>query len=867
MIALAINVAVALLSFAYSAYSSYSSKKEMEKSERERQQTVFNQAPYPVVDASSPIPILYGCVQITGSNLVWQGRKHKEVSFKGPLTGSTVHENRYDIGLHLILCQSANYFWTLQINDVPVQDSNFGYYFPASSNASYWCPLPTGWEYARGGLSVYPNTKREQHVVAYEVLTGRAGQSTPRLFAEGALDNNVGYVRKGETGEAYRGIVSCVIGQPARTNPYGMNAWWGIRTDESVTIPDISVTLSNSGNEEIGHFWSANPAWIIEDFLTNPDLDTRISPAKIDRTSFDAAWDTLGEEEFGLNFLITDQAQGREFIAEVLRHIDGVIYQNRVTGKICLKLIREGDAASAPLLDESSIRLVTAYQRPDPFGLPTQQTIFYSRLTYQGQTTDNFDSSKKPDAADLGWKTLRTAVEAHDTAGTYSRGVVASQPQDFPGIISPSLAARVAQRELKTASTPRASIEFELNAGAVDDLYQGDLIRINWDELGLEEAVFRVLTVDLGTLTDGTVVITAIEDIFSFDANVIIEEPPTHQAQPAIPVINQVPFEVPLWLRRKTYGDYINVPNDDNADIALAAENPQGQMVSFLQSRNASLDGIESQFAEFKTIITAPLPMVKRWYYNSTLYLSGEFEPEYIGSYWIIRPASNASTAREIVQIVGYNATTGGVVVERGMLDTTTMELADGDRMWRIADADGKLLVPAERGLEIATFRGQQIAALTHTIDGNQLDWTDALKDTLAAFNSEATTMYRHQTEYPPKNLHTVDVGTGVGYATDIRWAYHDYLEPPRKQTSPDFDDAFGKTFQLIISGEASPMQGGIFSRPITVTSNTVYQLTHTTELSWNGLGRKSDWIAVSIRVVGSGGSRNSLRQVMRYER
>lgn len=869
MLFLAINVALILLS---TGYSIYTSKKEMEKAEREKRDTVFDQAPRPVVDASSPIPILYGTVLITGANIVWTGSKATKTTIKGPLSGSKIPIDDVDVAVHLVACQKASYFLGLQFDGKPVTNTvldtvGVPLEWKPISTSEAWYPLPENYQYARGGDAVYKGTSLHQPVVGFEVLSGRSGQGTPRLFTNGALDNASGFIREGETGEAYRGVVSVVIGQPARTNTDGLNQWWGIKSDKTLAIPDISMVLSNSPTSWAGQFRSPYGSWILEDFLTNAVLDVRLDPLKIDSDSFGDAFDILESEEFGLNFLVTSQTSASEFIAEVLRHIDGVLYQNRTTGKTCLKLIREEDPSAAVHLDENSIRVISTYQRPDPNQLPTQQTIFYNRLTNNGMTTDDFSHATTPDPANIGWKSLRTAVEAQDTAGVLTRGFIAAPPQDFPGIISPMLAARVAQRELRVATTPRASVEFDLNAGVVADLYPGDLVKISWDRLGLDEVVFRVLTVDYGILTDNTIRITAIEDIFSFDQNVIVEEPPAYQAPKPIPVINQVPFEVPLWLRLKTYGDYVNVPYDDNADIALAAENPLGQMVTFLQSRDSSLSGVESQFTDFETIITAPLPPVKRWYYNSTLYLSGEFEPDYIGSYWIIRPDNNASAEREIVQIVGYNATTGGVQVERGMLDTVTMDLADGYRMWRIADADGKLLIPSERGLEIATFSGQQIAALTHTLDGNQLEWVDALKDTLAAFNSEAITHYRHQAEYPPKNLHTVDVGTGVGYATDIRWAYHSYLEPPRKQTSPDFDDAFGKTFQLVISGEASPMQGGIFSRSITVTSNTVYQLTHTTELSWNGLGRKSDWIVVSIRVVGSGGSRNSLRQIMRYER
>src|SRR5690606_13267685 len=88
-------------------------------------------------------------------------------------------------------------------------------------------------------------------------------------------------------------------------------------------------------------------------------------------------------------------------------------------------------------------------------------------------------------------------------------------------------------------------------------LNPGEVFKLTWPELDLEEVVFRVGSLDFGTVTDGTITIQAVEDIFQFTGeNPVRDEPPV-TVPPVSPIRYVLPFELPYWLRESNR-DLIN---------------------------------------------------------------------------------------------------------------------------------------------------------------------------------------------------------------------------------------------------------------------------------------------------------------------
>ena len=107
-----------------------------------------------------------------------------------------------------------------------------------------------------------------------------------------------------------------------------------------------------------------NPAEILYTLLTQNWGGLNIDPFDIDTASFLSIAETLADEENGMSILVTRSADGQKVIEEVLRQIDGVLYQDPVTGKMVLRLIRNDyDEATIPLFDETKIAEITNFSR------------------------------------------------------------------------------------------------------------------------------------------------------------------------------------------------------------------------------------------------------------------------------------------------------------------------------------------------------------------------------------------------------------------------------------------------------------------------------------------------------------------------
>jgi hypothetical protein len=102
-----------------------------------------------------------------------------------------------------------------------------------------------------------------------------------------------------------------------------------------------------------------------------------------------------------------------------------------------------------------------------------------------------------------------------------AQGVVVSDYKDFTGIATPDLAARVCQRELAGSTVPlkRLQIKFKRSAYL---LVPGGLFVLNMPAVSLSSVIFRVGEVDTGTLLDGAISVTAVQDVYSMPADTYV---------------------------------------------------------------------------------------------------------------------------------------------------------------------------------------------------------------------------------------------------------------------------------------------------------------------------------------------------------
>lgn len=291
--------------------------------------------------------------------------------------------------------------------------------------------------------------------------------------------------------------------------------------------------------------YDMNPAHIIRECLTDPDWGMGYAETDIDDTSFRAAADALFDEGMGISILWDRQMPIEDFIKEILKHIDAVLYIDRTTGKFVLRLIRgDYNAEDLLLLNEDNIIKLDGFQR-----------TAFGELT--NSVTVNYWDSETGNTASL---------TVQDIALAQMQGAVINTTVQYPGFTNSVIASRVAQRDLKTLSTPLITCTIYANQDA-KDLNIGDVFLLSWDDYELDPTPMRVNSIAYGDGKKNQIKITAVQDVFALPTTAVVSPsplPPVQSITP-VPVSTRQVFEVP-------YLELVQVRGQTEIDNILAAD-------------------------------------------------------------------------------------------------------------------------------------------------------------------------------------------------------------------------------------------------------------------------------------------------------
>lgn len=235
-----------------------------------------------------------------------------------------------------------------------------------------------------------------------------------------------------------------------------------------------------------------NPAHIIRECLTDPDWGMGYAEADIDNVSFTAAADQLYTEGLGCSKLWNSESTIEDLISEICQLINASIYVSRSTGLFVLKLIRN-DYTLADLitLDPSNVDNVTDFVSPKVGSLANQVVVTY------------WDAGQNQNGT----------VTAQDIAMIAAEGTTISQAVTYDGCTNAGLASQLAQRDLKTLSTPLISASIETNLVAAG-LNIGDCFIWTWPDYKVNQVVMRVTGIGFGDSKNNAILIKCAQDVF-----------------------------------------------------------------------------------------------------------------------------------------------------------------------------------------------------------------------------------------------------------------------------------------------------------------------------------------------------------------
>lgn len=300
----------------------------------------------------------------------------------------------------------------------------------------------------------------------------------------------------------YRGFLSAFL--------FGLHQPSGWDSDPSIgwcfgtspQLPTLSFEASSYPFEQhypafvptmVGDDW--NPADVIAAVLCNGFGALGLDPSEtLHYPSFRKAGETLLSEGHGYSRCFEAHTPAREIIAEVLRQIDGVLYEDPDDGLWHLRLVRpDYDPNTIPRITTANCERLESFTIRSLTDLPNAVRVMY---------TDRQAGYVE-----------RSAAAQNQANAVGQDGLVNEVQLSMPGVSNSTLASTLASRDLAALSFPARSCRAVVDRSFLD-VNPGDAVAIVWPEYKITFAVFRVANVDRGAPSSNVIALDLIEDHF-----------------------------------------------------------------------------------------------------------------------------------------------------------------------------------------------------------------------------------------------------------------------------------------------------------------------------------------------------------------
>lgn len=497
---------------------------------------------------------------------------------------------------------------------------------------------------------------------------------------------------------AFRGVATFFFdGLVCSLNPYP-KAWkFRVRRalkgwDGDVFYPQKAVIIL------CGDIYAMNPAHMIYECATNRDWGRGLTRDSLNIDSFISCANTLANECFGLCLKWARSDDIQVFVQSVLDHVGGVLYIDRGTGLLTMRLIRaDYDPTAIPTFDDNSGLLDVSDDDSS-----SSDSLYNEIIVNWHDPIEDEDHQ----------------MRVQNIAGMQITGSVSSKTIDYPGIPVGDLAARVAQRDLGVygLTLRRVKITLDRRGWKVEP---GMPFKISSALRGIDGMIFRAGRIEDNTNGDSTITIGAVQDIFGMPATSYISVQPPVNSNPdkqPVPVAIHTMMEVPYreLARTLSKADLANVEDDAGAVFLLGVK-PQPLALGFevmtCATGEAYADHGRGDFSGSALVSTMDYETK-----NITLTQVSDLENVQIGTFAVIE--------NECVRVDAIDTTALTCTVARGIMDTLPNQHASGARIWFVQSYNG------QDGREYAigeTVSGKELTRTTNST----LNFSLAAVDTL----------------------------------------------------------------------------------------------------------------------------------------
>lgn len=750
-----------------------------------------DQPKLPINDGSSPIPVVFGECLITSPFVMdYFDYRVEPIKKKNPATfflTSVIIGYRYYLGIVFGLCYAHGDWFTSKnptLREITIDNRRvvfntlhpptlFGYedysidkqsffgskdreggiatrirFYDGSDPAGfsgYFKESDPYWEGQRG--LTLPHYKNLCYAVWY-------GPSAPILFSGG---RRCGY-----------------IGNSTALWPIGFK------------VSRYPIYFGTSGTASIGDTPSstgqhANPVECLVEVLTNADYGAGISISQLDTTSWTNAVSDVWGQGLAFSYLWNNVSSIEDMAGEILRHIDGVIWTDLQSGKIKIKLAHEESLVGVLTYTNDDFIEITSFTRGS-----WEDTRNEIKISYPDHTKADFENS---------------TFSYYESANFALQGEPKVESITFSGCPTPALASRLAAREARVVCRPfvrfRGKIDRKLwNASP------GSLFKFTWPEQAITDLVMRITNLKLGTITDGTITIEAVEDVFhtgeatfGTPTSTIWTDPLAGDAVDATAEVGEVP--------------YFYQSDSFNRVFGVAAR-PNTAHVSYdAYLDGESTDAIEVDFTP-RALLVADLPQLANGDYDTVGFsVDGITDGDFIVAGTAATIAGEAASLAIIGdpsgdhEWIAFESVTGTTTklldnVWRGLLDTPPRSWPADTPVWFFS-VGAALMVNTLADSQSITFE-----SLTRTMQ-DQLETSEAT-------NHGYTVQRRALRPLPPYYVlfeGDYDNEIWVSGDLDFTWREHSRLTMTQviKQSHADEASEVGVTWEVDVRGDAGTVE------------------------------------------------------------
>ncbi len=461
-------------------------------------------------------------------------------------------------------------------------------------------------------------------------------------------------------------------------------------TNQPIVAQSISITgerappVLDPARRMIGE--DANPAYMIYEALIDDDVGMGKDPATLDTQSYIDAGETLFAEEFGLSIFWAKQTLIETMVAEICDHIQATQFLSPQTGLWTLKLIRNDyDVSELPEINPSNAAL-SNFRRSAWGELANDIQVSYT-------DPENEESA---------------SVSAMDLSSIAAQGRVPGS-RDYYGVRKRGLAMTLAERDVRTASTPLINLDAELDRRAWA-IVPGQCFRVNWPKYGVENVIVRAMGVNTGKPGDSKIKLSLVQDVFSLSRGGINVAPDTGWVSPGedpAPMDATEIITLPAYFTAsgdlQTQSVTLVYPEVLAAVLGYKAgyDTTLFELLSYDYTSTGELTyvGQGSRSVTERAVLNAALPAQAESIFSGGIVARPERGPK-IGGFVFLGVGEDESM--EVAQVIGRDIEDNTWTIARGVLDTVPRAWPIGTPMWfvnaglRIVDEESPRAVGEE---------------------------------------------------------------------------------------------------------------------------------------------------------------------------